>query len=70
MPYWTKEKPCEKVEPVIEEKKYSRAYYKKNRDAIFAKYKLDKQNAIVDEVKKWKTDKLQDPNAFNPFSNN
>jgi hypothetical protein len=55
---------------VIEEKKYSRAYYKKNRDAILAKYKLAKQNAIVDEVKKWKTDKLQDPNAFNPFSNN
>jgi hypothetical protein len=70
MPYWTKERQCEKSEPVIEEKKYSRAYYKKNRDAILAKYKLDKQNAIVDEVKKWKTDKLQDPNAFNPFSNN
>jgi hypothetical protein len=70
MPYWTKERQCEKSEAVIEEKKYSRAYYKKNRDAILAKYKLDKQNAIVDEVKKWKTDKLQDPNAFNPFSNN
>jgi hypothetical protein len=70
MPYWCKERQCEKIEPVIEDKVYSRAYYKKNRDAILAKYKLAKQNAIVDEVKKWKTDKLQDPNAFNPFSNN
>jgi hypothetical protein len=70
MPYWTKERQCEKIEPVIEEKKYSRAYYKKNRDAILAKYKLDKQNAITNEVMKWKQEKLADLNAFNPFSNN
>jgi hypothetical protein len=70
MTYWTKERQCEKSEPVIEEKKYSRAYYKKNRDAILAKYKLDKQKAITDQVMKWKQEKLADLNAFNPFSNN
>jgi len=67
MPYWTKEKPCIKIEPVIEDKVYSRAYYKKNRDAILAKYKLAKQNLIVEEVKKWKEDMLNNPDAFNPF---
>lgn len=65
--YWTKERQCEKIEPVIEEKVYSRAYYKKNKDAILAKYKLDKQNAIVDEVKAWKEKMLKDDNAFFPF---
>ena len=67
MPYWTKERQCEKSELVIEEKKYSRAYYKKNRDAILAKYKLDKQNAITDQVMKWKEKMLKDDNAFFPF---
>jgi len=67
MPYKKREKPCEKIEPVIEEKTYCRAYYKNNRDAILAKYKLAKQNAIVEEVKAWKQQKLADINAFNPF---
>jgi hypothetical protein len=67
MPYKQREKPCEKIEPVIEEKTYCRAYYKNNRDAILAKYKLNKQNAIVEEVKAWKEQKLNNPDAFNPF---
>ena len=67
--YWTKEKPCEKSEPPVE-KVYSRDYYKYNRDKILLKYKLAKQNAITDEVMKWKEQKLADPEAFNPFSNN
>jgi len=70
MPYWTKERQCEKSDPVIEEIKYSRAYYKKNRDAILEKYKLAKQNAIVDEVKAWKEKMLKDDNAFFPFKDN
>jgi hypothetical protein len=69
MPYWTKEKPCEKIEPPIE-RVYSRDYYKYNRDKILLKYKLAKQNVIVDEVKKWKEDKLKDDNAFFPFREN
>lgn len=69
MPYWTKERQCEKIEPPIE-RVYSRDYYKYNRDKILLKYKLAKQNAIVDEVMKWKEQKLADINAFNPFSNN
>jgi hypothetical protein len=64
--YWTKERPCQQIEPP-QEKVYSRDYYKYNRDKILLKYKLDKQNAIVDEVKKWKEDMLNNPNAFNPF---
>ena len=67
MPYKQREKPCIKIEPVIEEKTYCRAYYKNNRDAILAKYKLNKQNAIIEEVKAWKEQKLNNPDAFNPF---
>jgi predicted amidophosphoribosyltransferase len=66
MPYWTKEKPCETKPPPVE-RVYSRDYYKYNRDKILLKYKLAKQTLIVDEVKKWKEQKLNDPNAFNPF---
>ena len=66
MPYWTKEKPCETKPPPIE-RVYSRDYYKYNRDKILLKYKLDKQNAIVDEVKAWKEKMLKDDNAFFPF---
>jgi hypothetical protein len=66
MPYWTKERQCIKSEPPVE-KVYSRDYYKYNRDKILLKYKLAKQNAIVDEVKAWKEKMLKDDNAFFPF---
>jgi len=69
MPYWTKEKPCEKSEPPVE-KVYSRDYYKYNRDKILLKYKLAKQNAIEDEIKAWKEKMLKDDNAFFPFREN
>ena len=66
MPYWTKERQCETKPPPIE-RVYSRDYYKYNRDRILLKYKLAKQNAIVDEVKAWKEKMLKDDNAFFPF---
>ena len=52
-----------------DQKEYHRLYYKKNRDLIAAKYKQIKQNLLYEEVKNWKQEKLNDPNAFSPFYN-
>jgi hypothetical protein len=70
MPNKPREKPCEKIELKEYNKMYSREYYKYNKDAILAKAKLIKQNSIIEEVKAWKEDKLNDLNAFNPFREN
>jgi len=71
MPRKPKEKMqvCQKIEIDLEHKIYNRDYYKKNRDLIAAKYKQIKQNLLYEEVKNWKEEKLNDPNAFSPFYN-
>lgn len=67
MPNKPKEKQCEKIIEPPKKQMYSKDYYQYNKNKILEKYKLNKQNLIVEEVKAWKEKKLNDPNAFNPF---
>jgi hypothetical protein len=46
---------------------YNREYYIKNRELIQAKYIMSKQSIALDDLTKWKEDKLKDPYALYPF---
>lgn len=51
----------------IDQKEYHRQYYKKNKELIKSKRLMAKELIEIEDVKKWKEEKLKDPWGHYPF---
>lgn len=51
----------------IDQREYHRIYYRKNKELIRAKRMMAKELTEIEDVKKWKEEKLKDPYALYPF---